>query len=227
MVVFCELCLFNDNIHKTKITNILPVRPSSCLSPGIFMVFLIEIVYYFKLWCYYFPSLFWWNAIVFDNNSKLIVNIATTRHLKKTLWFMSSSCVVCWCNMHRNMTWPVLTDYSWCVYLEKSVDEHSSRTWLPNNREVLSAISTLCLMFSSLWHGEWETTSSPITEAFYVAPDINPFWWSPFKTLKLKLSSWQHLSVIYQETLFLKMDYNGIMISGCVAVFVQEMCNDY
>ena len=25
----------------------------------------------------------------------------------------------------------------------------------------------------------------------------------------------------------LKMDYNGIMISGCVAVFVQEMCNDY
>ena len=25
----------------------------------------------------------------------------------------------------------------------------------------------------------------------------------------------------------LKMDYNGIMISGCVAVFVQEMCDDY
>ena len=25
----------------------------------------------------------------------------------------------------------------------------------------------------------------------------------------------------------LKMDYNGIMISGCVAVFVREMCNDY
>ena len=25
----------------------------------------------------------------------------------------------------------------------------------------------------------------------------------------------------------LKMDYNGIMISGCVAVLVREMCNDY
>ena len=25
----------------------------------------------------------------------------------------------------------------------------------------------------------------------------------------------------------LKIDYNGIMISGCVAVFVREMCNDY
>ena len=30
-----------------------------------------------------------------------------------------------------------------------------------------------------------------------------------------------------QETRGLKMDYNGIMISGCVAVFVREMCNDY
>ena len=30
-----------------------------------------------------------------------------------------------------------------------------------------------------------------------------------------------------KNVFFFKMDYNGTMISGCVAVFVQEMCNDY
>ena len=30
-----------------------------------------------------------------------------------------------------------------------------------------------------------------------------------------------------EKSKHLKMDYNGIMISGCVAVFVREMCNDY
>ena len=37
----------------------------------------------------------------------------------------------------------------------------------------------------------------------------------------------QNLIFLIQDVWFLKMDYNGIMISGCVAVFVQEMCNDY
>ena len=31
----------------------------------------------------------------------------------------------------------------------------------------------------------------------------------------------------HTDPLFLKMDYNGIMIGGCVAVLVREMCNNY
>ena len=39
-----------------------------------------------------------------------------------------------------------------------------------------------------------------------------------------------HRSLKWWKRVFsicLKMDYNGIMISGCVAVLVREMCNDY
>ena len=42
------------------------------------------------------------------------------------------------------------------------------------------------------------------------------------------LATLDHSFSIYDFTeTRLKMDYSGIMISGCVAVFVQEMCNDY